>query len=146
MLIAQPGRLGPLRLRNRIIMGEDFAAVALAESDDPGSSAKGGDLGRFGRKEMVPEVEKVAFTLPIGEVSQPVKSQVGYHLVEVQERRTKDFVEARAEIDKRLRVENAQKAMKEIKNSFRPILDESYFGKPISAGKTEPPMPIPSAK
>jgi hypothetical protein len=132
--------------RERIIKGEDFAAVARAESDDTGSGVKGGDLGHFGRKEMLPEVEKVAFTLPIGEVSQPIKSQVGFHLFQVQERRTKDFAEARPEIDKRLQVESAQKAMKEIKNSVQPVLDEDYFGKPASAGKTEPPPSAPPAK
>lgn len=133
-------------IRERIVKGEDFAAVATAESDDTSSGAKGGDLGRFGRKEMLPEVEKLAFTLPIGEVSQPVKSQVGFHLVQVLERRTKDFSEVRAEIDKRLQAQNAQNAMKQIKNSFKPILNEDYFGKSAPAGKTESPKLSPPAK
>ena len=116
-------------IRERIVKGEDFAAVALAESDDTASGAKGGDLGRFSRKEVLSEVQAVAFSIPIGEVSQPVKSQVGFHLVQVQERKTRSFAEVRAEIEKRLQAENAQKAMKEIKASFKPVLDEAYFGK-----------------
>ena len=57
-----------------------FAELAKANSACP-SSAKGGDLGEFTRGQMVPEFDKVAFTLPIGTVSEPVKTQFGYHLV-----------------------------------------------------------------
>lgn len=73
-------------LRERILAGEDFAALAQAYSDDTGSGANGGDLGWFGRGMMVPTFEEAAFSLPVGEISEPVKTDFGYHLIEVLER------------------------------------------------------------
>ncbi|MCX6638354.1 MAG: peptidyl-prolyl cis-trans isomerase [Acidobacteria bacterium] len=120
-------------IRERLVKGEDFAAVARAESDDAGSGAQGGDLGVFGRGRMVPVFDEAAFKLPIGEVSQPVKSQFGWHLIQVQDRTARSFAEVKAEIEKRLQTENAQKAMQAFKSSTKPVLDEAYFGKPAPA-------------
>ena len=70
--------------RKRIVDGgEDFATVAKKISEDPGSAPKGGDLGCFGKGQMVPEFEKAAFSLAKGEVSQPVQTDFGYHLIQV---------------------------------------------------------------
>ncbi|HZZ45152.1 MAG TPA: peptidylprolyl isomerase [Tepidisphaeraceae bacterium] len=65
----------------------DFGAVAAAESDDAGTRPRHGDLGFFRRGVMVHEFEDAAFSLPIGQVSQPVKTPFGYHLIQVLERR-----------------------------------------------------------
>jgi peptidyl-prolyl cis-trans isomerase D len=73
-------------IRQEILGGADFGEVAQRESDDEGTAALGGELGAFGRQQMVPEFEEAAFTLPIGELSQPVRTDYGYHLIEVQER------------------------------------------------------------
>ncbi|CAN5319982.1 peptidylprolyl isomerase [soil metagenome] len=74
-------------LRERLVGegAEDFATVAQAESDD-GSAAQGGDLGEFGRGTMVPEFEAAAFDLAPGEISEPVKTDFGYHLIKVESR------------------------------------------------------------
>jgi peptidyl-prolyl cis-trans isomerase SurA len=70
--------------RARIVDGgEDFAAVAKEVSEDPGSGANGGDLGCFGKGRMVPEFEEAAFSLAKDEVSQPIKTDFGYHLIQV---------------------------------------------------------------
>jgi peptidyl-prolyl cis-trans isomerase D len=74
-------------VRERIVTGEeDFAEVARTESVDPGSRQRGGDLGAFPRGAMVGPFDEAAFSLPIGEVSEPVLTQFGYHIIEVTER------------------------------------------------------------
>ena len=69
--------------------GGDFAAIAKAKSADPGSAGKGGDLGYFTKGQMVPEFEAAAFALRPGEFTeQPVKTQFGWHIIKVEDRRT----------------------------------------------------------
>ncbi|HEV2473210.1 MAG TPA: peptidylprolyl isomerase [Chthonomonadales bacterium] len=70
-----------------------FDAAAKQMSDDAGTKAKGGDLGTFMRGTMVPPFDKAAFSLKVGEVSQPVKSDFGYHIIQV-EKLGKDIPEA----------------------------------------------------
>lgn len=88
-------------IRERLAGGEDFAAVAKEVSDDPGSAAKGGDLGFFGRGAMVASVDQAVFGLPLGELSGPVRSPYGFHLIEVTEIRpetVKPFAEVRGQL------------------------------------------------
>ena len=73
-------------LRAEIAGGADFAQVAQRESDDPGSAAAGGDLGTFTRGQMVAAFDSAVFSLPLNEVSQPVVTEYGAHLVQVQSR------------------------------------------------------------
>lgn len=72
-------------LKARIEAGEDFGAVAKAESRCP-SGQRGGDLGEFPRGAMVPEFDQAVFTGEIGKVLGPVRTQFGYHLIEVTSR------------------------------------------------------------
>lgn len=74
-----------LDLKNRIANGEDFVALAMKHSKCP-SGRRGGELGSFGRGQMVREFDEVVFSAPIKEVQGPVKTQFGYHLVEVTSR------------------------------------------------------------
>jgi peptidyl-prolyl cis-trans isomerase C len=68
-------------LRERIDGGEDFAAVAREHSDCP-SGRQGGDLGTFGRGQMVPEFETAAFSLQVGETSDVIETDFGYRLIQ----------------------------------------------------------------
>ena len=73
----------------RVNGGEDFAKVANEMSKDPGS--KGGELGWFTKERMVPEFAEAAFKMQPGQISDPVKSQFGWHIIQVEERRQKQF-------------------------------------------------------
>ncbi len=73
------------QLKSKIADGEDFAKVAQEHSSCP-SSASGGDLGSFGPGQMVPEFDSVVFSAAVNEVQGPVKTQFGYHLLEVTSR------------------------------------------------------------
>lgn len=75
----------------KIASGDDklFAEQAKAHSEDPGTKDEGGDLGFFGRGQMVPQFEEAAFKLKKGEISAPVQSQFGWHLIKVDDKRTK---------------------------------------------------------
>lgn len=77
----------------RLSAGEDFGAVAQEVSKDTGSKDQGGDLGWFPRGQMVKEFETIAFSLPPGEVSKPVRSQFGYHVIQVLERGDRELTE-----------------------------------------------------
>jgi peptidyl-prolyl cis-trans isomerase C len=72
-------------LKKQIEAGSDFAEMAKKHSSCP-SSKQGGNLGEFGPGEMVPEFDKVVFSAEIGKVQGPIKTQFGYHLVEVTSR------------------------------------------------------------
>ncbi|OGS01968.1 MAG: hypothetical protein A3G41_01935 [Elusimicrobia bacterium RIFCSPLOWO2_12_FULL_59_9] len=67
--------------------GEDFAELARAHSEDPGSAQRGGDLGPIIRGMMVPEFEKAAFALAVGEISDIVQTDFGYHIIRVEEKK-----------------------------------------------------------
>lgn len=73
-------------VREEILAGKDFADVAAAVSLCP-SGAKGGDLGFFSRGMMVPEFDEASFTLEVGELSEPVKTQFGWHLLIVTDKK-----------------------------------------------------------
>jgi len=73
-------------LRKRIIEGESFATLAILYSEDPGSASKGGELGFYGRGELFPEFETVAFRLSEGETSDIVETEAGFHIIQMIER------------------------------------------------------------
>lgn len=82
------------KLRDRVINGESFEALAVLYSEDPGSAKQGGDIGLHGRGELYPEFEAVAFKLEPGEVSEIVETEAGFHIIQGIQRRG-EFVRVR---------------------------------------------------
>ncbi|MBK5294464.1 MAG: peptidylprolyl isomerase [Acidobacteriia bacterium] len=118
------------QIKQRLAAGEDFATLAKAESDDVGSGGQGGSLGSFGKGQMVPEFEKVAFAQTKGMVSDPVKTQFGYHIIETQSHLTKSFDEVRSQMEQKVRPEHARALATQVRKASAVTLDETYFGKP----------------
>ncbi|GAB6890701.1 peptidylprolyl isomerase [Geobacillus stearothermophilus] len=86
-------------VKAKLDKGEDFAKLAKEYSQDPGSASNGGDLGWFGPGKMVKEFEEAAYKLKVGEVSDPVKTDYGYHIIKVTDKeKKKSFNEMKDEI------------------------------------------------
>lgn len=106
----------------KIRAGEDFATLAKENSGDAGSKEKGGLLGYFGKGQMVPQFEQAAFALQPGEVSEPVKSQFGWHIIKVENRRQKPppkFEAVKDQILGSLIHKRAQKVAEELRTSAK---------------------------
>jgi len=116
-------------IRAKIVAGGDFAALAKAESDDTGSGANGGELGTFGHGRMVKEFDDVVWSLPVGTVSEPVKTQFGFHIIQVESRTSKTFDEAKPQIEARLKPELTKKAVDDVKSHTQVTISDDYFGK-----------------
>lgn len=122
-------------IRKRIVEGkEDFAKVAKETSDDKHSGEEGGALGTFGHGMMVPQFEQAAFAQKVGEVGQPIKTQFGYHIIQVEEKKTQPFDEVKDELKQKLGPEKVDKLVEELKKSNKVNLNDKYFGPPAPAG------------
>jgi peptidyl-prolyl cis-trans isomerase C len=151
ILIRTPGSRAPVRpgqkelneqeakakaddLRKQLAGGADFADLARKESDDTVSGAQGGDLGEFGRGQMVGEFDKAAFSLKPGEISEPVKTQFGWHIIQVQDLLT--FNDVQRDVAAKTEPQLNQ-LIEELKKNAKVEVDESYFG-PAVATPTAP--------
>jgi len=112
-------------LRDRVLKGEDFAGLAQTNSEDPGSGAQGGDLGWTGPGTFVPEFEKQVENLKDNEISEPFKTQYGWHIVQVLGHRQFDATD---EVKRRKAMEaiRASKADEETEIWLRRLRDEAY--------------------
>lgn len=116
-------------LRAKLVAGADFATLAKADSDDTGSAAKGGDLGTFRHGQMVPPFDHAAFSAPIGEVTEPIRTDFGYHLIKITSRANKTFEEAKPDIEKQMKPKMTREALEKIKAEAPVSLNDEYFGK-----------------
>ena len=116
------------RLLKQIKDGADFATLARANSACP-SSTKGGDLNFFNRGQMVPAFDKVAFELKVGQVSECVQTQFGYHIIKVTDRKEADikaFEQAKDDIIKMLTQKKQSEAAEEYINSLKAKANIAY--------------------
>jgi peptidyl-prolyl cis-trans isomerase C len=129
-------------LRKRLQAGADFAQVAKEESDDAGSGANGGSLGEFRHGAMVGPFDEAAGKLPLGEISEPVKTPYGYHIIQVQARAAKTYDEVKDEIDKKVRPQLTDKLIAELRTKAPVTMDENYF----NVGTPSAPTPLSPAQ
>lgn len=131
-------------VKAKVDAGEDFAKLAEEYSTDPGSAANGGDLDFFGQGQMVPEFEEAAYALDVNEVSEPVQSQHGWHIIKVTEKKEKEsFEEMRDELEYELKVSKIDAAtlqeslQQELKDANVDIKDKDLQGIVQTEAKSE---------
>lgn len=110
--------------RERVQRGERFAMLARLYSDDPGTASKGGDLGFVERGTLYPEFEAAAFALRTGEISPVIKSQAGYHIIQMIERRGESIHVAHILLQPKPSAEEQVKAIESL-DSIKHVLDTS---------------------
>ena len=111
--------------RERVLRGEKFGALARLYSDDPGSASKGGDLGFVERGTLYPEFEAAAFNLKTGEISQVVKTQAGYHIIQMIERRGESIRVAHILIQPKPSTDEQVRAITYLDSVRKIIIDEN---------------------
>ncbi len=112
-------------LYRQIQQGEDFAALAKTNSDDPVSAIDGGDLGWVSPGQMVPEFESVMLQTATGEISEPFQSKFGWHILQVQERRRED-IGAIVQTNQARQVIHRRKYEEELANWLQEIRSEAF--------------------
>lgn len=128
-------------LVKRIKGGEDFAKLATAESDDAGSAPKGGDLGFFRHGQMVPSFDEAAFKMAPGDVSEPVRSQFGFHIIKVDA--VKSFEDVKPDIEKRVLSDMGQQALVDLQKNATVVYDTEFFNLPKSTPVPPSAAPAP---
>ena len=110
------------QLREKIAHGANFAQLAKEHSKDPGSKDDGGELGYFGRGQMVPQFEEAAFKLQKGDLSEPIQTQFGWHLIQLDDRRQRkppEFDEVKGRLVAAMVHRKAQEAVAELRGKAK---------------------------
>ena len=116
--------------------GVDFKELAKKNSQDPGSAQNGGELGEFGKGQMVPEFEKAVFSMKEGEISKPIETQYGYHIIKLEKIVKSEFDKVKDEMEAALSQEKAQKLAQSIIDAAKIQTNEENLKK-VSFGKVE---------
>jgi peptidyl-prolyl cis-trans isomerase C len=129
----------------KIAHGADFAQMAKEYSNDPGTKDEGGSLGYFSRGQMVPQFEEAAFKLTGNDVSQPVQTQFGWHLIQIEDRRERKPPEF-ADVKDRLVTSLVHRKAQEVASSLRDTAKIEYVDPEIRKqveGEQKPGAPAP---
>jgi peptidyl-prolyl cis-trans isomerase C len=126
----------------RLKKGEDFEKVAKEVTEDPSGKANGGDLGYFSKEQMVPEFSDTAFKLDKGQISEPVRTQFGWHVIKVEDKRVKPvpkFEEVKPQIEQYV----TRKAQAELVTKLRAEakIEKMYKTEPPAAPSAAPAAP-----
>jgi len=130
--------------RARILAGEDFAKVAQEVTDDPGSKQRGGTYPDTPRGTMVPEFDEKMGTIPIGEVSEPFRTQFGWHILKVTARHEKGTMtldEIRDQMTRMIERRKEQEFVQKTLDEARPNLNIEVLYTPAEAAPAMPPAP-----
>lgn len=114
-----------VELRDQLLDGADFGDLARTESDDPGSAPRGGELGWNGPDTFVPEFNQAMAALEPGEISEPFRTQFGWHIVQLIDRRERDTSDANRRNQAFMAI-RARKAEEELQIFVRRLRDEAY--------------------
>jgi peptidyl-prolyl cis-trans isomerase C len=131
-------------IQEELQKGADFAETAKSKSKDPGAAAEGGDLGFFSKDQMVPEFAEAAFKLEKGQLSDPVKSPFGWHVIRVEDKRTRplpDFEQVKPQLQNFV----ARKTQSEYLAKLRESAKIERLDKPAAA-PAAPPSPTAPAE
>lgn len=126
-------------IREKLLAGADFGETAQAESDDRGSAENGGDLGVFRRGEMIEEFTDTSFTIPLNEVSAPIKTDYGYHLIVIRDRGYIPFEDVKDELQQQLLQQIGTLKVQELKDATNVVYDPAYFGGVAATDPFAPP-------
>jgi peptidyl-prolyl cis-trans isomerase C len=129
----------------RLKKGEDFAKVAGEVTEDPSGKANGGDLGYFTKEQMVPEFSEAAFKLDKGQISEPVKTQFGWHVIKVDDTRVKPapkFEDVKPQIENYV----TRKAQAELVTKLRAEAKVERMDKSAAKPEEKPAAPPPAKK
>ncbi len=122
----------------KVKAGADFAQLATKYSEDETSKVKGGDLEFFPKGQMVPEFDKTAFSMKPGEISDLVKTQYGYHIIKLTDKKaasTKALEEVRAQIEDQLKWERAQAEAQRISDEVAPLVKKPADLETVAKGR-----------
>ena len=133
-------------IASKLTAGDEkaFADAAKANSLDPGSKEEGGSLGFFGRGQMVPQFEEAAFKLKKGEISAPIQTQFGWHIIKVDDRRAKpapkipEFAEVKERIMASLMHKRAQETLEGLRSKAQLEYVDPEVKKQVEAEKASP--------
>ena len=103
-----------MKSKKEIDKGAKFEEMAKKESKDTGSATKGGDLGEFTNGQMVQSFNDAIKKMEKGEISDPIKSDFGFHIIKLKEKKPRTFDEVKDEIKSKLTQEKYEKAIKEV--------------------------------
>ncbi len=114
----QKAKKKALAILKELKEGADFVEFAKSQSQDEASKNRGGNLGIFGRGRMVPEFEEVAFALPLGELSDPVKTEFGYHIIKVTQHNPERYKPLDIEVKNQIRRQERTRREREVGQAY----------------------------
>lgn len=130
-------------IRQRILAGADFAAMAKQYSEDETTAASGGDMGLIQRDKVVPPIVNVAHSLELGQVSDLVATPSGFEIIKVEEKRAKSLEELKPALELQIRQSKANAIIQHLMEESGAFIDREFFAGPAAKQTTAPSAPTP---